>query len=298
VKDAISIADLVALVTVAGVSVYVAGLLGLAIAIRLRLTDDMGTAWYAVSLLPRTDVAGQGVRIWLSWPLPIAVVVVVLDTLGEDIGAFVDTATFDPLISLSGLVVLGLFAVRILRRLDYEKVTERHSHSLSSGHYILSSGHYIAAIVTAAVGGLLMSIGALRVVQGAREATLTVLQALTHGVFSGTIFFLVGGLFVGVAGTAVLDTLPHVLIEPDPTAVNLPALKGSELYLVTHAEGHWHFLDDASNALLSVPDRLVWSVHTFKKPPKAPNEPAVKKGGERKKGWQKWWQGIVEFFGY
>jgi hypothetical protein len=111
-------------------------------------------------------------------------------------------------------------------------------------------------------------------------------------VFSGTIFFLVGGLFVGVAGAAVLDNpLPHVLIELDPTAVYLPALKGSELYLVTHAEGHWHFLDDASNALLSVPDRLVWSVHTCKMPPK---EPAVKKDGERKK----WWQRIVEVFGY
>ena len=123
-KDALDIADLAALVTVAGVSVYVAGLLGLALAIRLRLADDIETAWYAVSLLPRTDVAGQGVRIWLSWPLPIAVVVVALDTLGGAFGAF-DTAMFDPLISLSGVVILALFAVRILRRLDYEEKTVR-----------------------------------------------------------------------------------------------------------------------------------------------------------------------------
>jgi hypothetical protein len=29
----------------------------------------MATAWYAVSLLPRTVVAGQGVRTWVQWPL-------------------------------------------------------------------------------------------------------------------------------------------------------------------------------------------------------------------------------------
>ena len=92
----IGIAELAALVTVAGVSIYVAGLLGLAIAIRLRLTDDIETAWYAVTLLPRTAVAGQGVKIWLTWPLPIVVVLVVLDIVAEHFGIS-DTDVIDRL---------------------------------------------------------------------------------------------------------------------------------------------------------------------------------------------------------
>jgi len=63
------IGNLVGLITVAGAAVYVLGLVGLAVTIRSRLTGDFSTAWYVVSLLPRTVVAGQGLRLWLRWPI-------------------------------------------------------------------------------------------------------------------------------------------------------------------------------------------------------------------------------------
>src|SRR5215213_10483933 len=67
--SSIGIGDLAAIVTLTGVTIYVLGLVGLAIPIFRTFTGDLATAWYAVSLLPRTVVAGQGVRIWVQWPL-------------------------------------------------------------------------------------------------------------------------------------------------------------------------------------------------------------------------------------
>lgn len=256
-NDAIGIADLAALVTVVGVSVYVAGLLGVAIALRLRkITDDMVTAWHAVALLPRTDVAGQGVRIWLSFPLPIALLVFLLDVLGEYFGAH---DALDRLIPLIGVVLAAFFLILTLRYLGEEKKEGNNPELLA---------HFVAATFIATVGGLLMSEGALLIVRSAREANIPVLQVLTHGVFSDLIVFLVGSLLIGVAGSAVFDRpLPQVQVDPDPTAAP-PAWLAHQLYLVTHAEGFWHFLDDDENELLSVPDRLVLSVHTTPKPPK------------------------------
>jgi hypothetical protein len=255
VKDAIDIADLATLVTVAGVSVYVAGLLGLAIAIRLRYTDDLATAWYAVTLIPRTDVAGQGVQIWLTWPLPIAVLLVLLDTLAKYFGAF-NPAMVDTIIPVSVLAVVVLFVVRILRHLLVLDGTEQYSRNLKSGHYIAATG-------IAVVGGLLMSEGSLLVVRGAREANIPILQVLTHGVFFGPIVFLVGSLLIGVAGAAVLDhPLPRAQVDPDSTVCS-PACLAHALSLVTHVEGHWHFLDHAEKELVSVPDKVVLTVHAI-----------------------------------
>jgi hypothetical protein len=74
VDNSIGIGDLAAIITAAGITIYVLGLVGLALTIRLEFTEDLSTAWYAASLLPRTIVAGQGVRIWLGLPIILTVV--------------------------------------------------------------------------------------------------------------------------------------------------------------------------------------------------------------------------------
>jgi hypothetical protein len=73
-----SIGDLATILTVAGVSIYVLGLTGLAIPIRREFTGDISTAWYAVSLVPKTVVAGQGVRIWIQRPAAFATALLVV----------------------------------------------------------------------------------------------------------------------------------------------------------------------------------------------------------------------------
>jgi len=61
-SETIGLAELATLVTVAGITVYVLGLIGVAIPIFRTFTHNMSAAWYTVSLMPRTVVAGQGVR--------------------------------------------------------------------------------------------------------------------------------------------------------------------------------------------------------------------------------------------
>jgi hypothetical protein len=73
----IGVAQLATVLTVAGLAVYVVGVIGLALSINLFFTEKWATAWYAVSLMPRTIVAGQGMRIWrLGWIRIVAVVIV------------------------------------------------------------------------------------------------------------------------------------------------------------------------------------------------------------------------------
>jgi len=62
--NSISIGELATLLTAAGVGIYVLGLIGVALSIRLTFTNSWSTAWYAASLMPRVVVAGQGMRVW------------------------------------------------------------------------------------------------------------------------------------------------------------------------------------------------------------------------------------------
>jgi hypothetical protein len=84
--NSIGIGDIAALATVTGVVIYVLGLVGLTIPIRRIFVDELTTAWYAVSLVPKTVVAGQGIRIWLQWPIVI-------------IGAVLGAAALAPLLA-------------------------------------------------------------------------------------------------------------------------------------------------------------------------------------------------------
>lgn len=120
----ISIPDLLTFLTTSGVAIYVVGLIGLAIAMRLHFTDDVSTAWYAVALLPRTIVAGQGVRIWLRWTVPYAIFAAGLGALVVGFlkaGNLAVTAVLVPLIPASGLGLLALFYVAILNYMQKEE---------------------------------------------------------------------------------------------------------------------------------------------------------------------------------
>jgi hypothetical protein len=67
------IVQIATLLTVAGVAAYVLGFIGVAWSIRFTVADKWSTAWYAVSLMPRTVVAGEGLwvfrRGWLRFPI-------------------------------------------------------------------------------------------------------------------------------------------------------------------------------------------------------------------------------------
>src|SRR5215218_9748998 len=124
--NSIGIGDLAAILTTAGVTIYVLGLIGLAIPISRTFTNDLSTAWYAVALLPRTIVAGQGVRIWVQLPLFWTVTTVPLmlwlapggGPLAEDLaegGINSVSSLLDLAGWLSGPVILAFFFTGYLR---------------------------------------------------------------------------------------------------------------------------------------------------------------------------------------
>ena len=73
----IGLAEVAALVTVVGAAIYVLGLLGLAWPIHIRWNNDASTTWYAMSLIPRAVVAGQGMRIFMGFPTIMATLLLV-----------------------------------------------------------------------------------------------------------------------------------------------------------------------------------------------------------------------------
>jgi hypothetical protein len=132
----ISIPDLLTILTTSGVAIYVVGLVGLAIAMRLEFTDDVSTAWYAVALLPRTIVAGQGVRIWLRWSVPYALFATGLGALIVGFlkaGYLAVTAALVLLIPASGLGLLALFYASILSSIQKEQKQPKEEAKLPKG---------------------------------------------------------------------------------------------------------------------------------------------------------------------
>ena len=67
----IGFAEVAALITVVGAAIYGLGLIGVAWPIHKRWHNDAATTWYAVSLIPRAVVAGQGMRIFMGFPTVI-----------------------------------------------------------------------------------------------------------------------------------------------------------------------------------------------------------------------------------
>ena len=68
----IGFAEVAALITVVGAATYGLGLLGVAWPIHKRWHNDAATTWYAISLIPRAVVAGQGMRIFVGFPTIMA----------------------------------------------------------------------------------------------------------------------------------------------------------------------------------------------------------------------------------
>jgi hypothetical protein len=307
-----SIGEVAAVVTVAGILVYVVGLVGLAIAIRLRLVRDFSTAWFVVALLPRTIVAGQGVRIWLMWPIPFALLLVLVDMLIENLTssheravAILDTST-----AFLGLGYLSLFLVLVLYAMGK---TDRENPELI--------GHVIIAIIVAALGIFLIAQGASIVLRS--QGAFVVIRVVGEGMLnldlgppvqdmlSGTMLFLFGGFLVGVPAAATIDhPLPLVKVAGDSTVLangliasppkplymapqrNLSEWIASPLYMVAHVDGTWHFLDDKEDVLLCIPDRLLLGIQTIKKQPK--RKPPKSKDPHSK--WARTWKQLSKHF--
>ena len=265
-EDVMSLADLAAILTAAGVSVYVLGLTGIYISIRRSLLRNASTAWYVASLLPRTVVAGQGVRIWLGFPL-ILTVVVLLTIL-------VIAAVRPAWLAENAIWVLGAFAAPVA----YFSSMFPFLREVGSGRPL---GWLMRLVVFAVpqIGNiLLISAGVLfsEALGGDLSGPLDdwIIPVQNEFLVGGVLLF-VGAFFIGVPLAATIDPpFPRVRIanrNGGDISELLPGLR--ETQLIAHSDGFWHLFDDKDKELVSIPDDQMLAVRI---PPKEEDSGARK----------------------
>jgi hypothetical protein len=242
VDNSIRIGDLAAILTVGGIAIYVLGLIGLAVPIRRVFTRDLTTAWYAVALIPKTVVAGQGVRIWLRFPL-VCTALFLLATAVAPTSAI--AAYLLLTVIIGGAATLGAWKATELTRIER------------------------------LLGGVGAFAGATVIYFGANGLTNN--RLLSHlelpGLLSAFLresHWLVSVLLL-ILGGFLLGLTPAIAAAPQLPAAKITKQDGGEegphppkRYLVAHSDGYWHLFDE-NNDLLSIPDDQVSSVRIVRK---------------------------------
>jgi hypothetical protein len=234
------------------------GLLGLSVTIRFNLARDFTTAWYAVSLLPRTVVAGQGVRLWLMWPIIAMVILVPTAHITNDVYTLITVSIVTSLLAVASFFLILMLRIRREHRTPVRRLVRRLVLVL------------IVLYIPATLGSLIMTQGAKFLAQFPTEATFFsgALDALGIAVDKnsfaiGIILILLGGFVIGVPSAIVFrPPLPLVTLEmPNETSSPSIAMKqGSNPlvgWLVAHSDGYWHLFLDESRELQSIPDEKV-----------------------------------------
>jgi len=279
--NSMGIGDLAALFTVAGVAIYVLGLVGLAIPIRRSLGGNISAAWHVVSLIPKTVVAGQGVRIWMRRSLVIFALLI----LGITVVRIVLSAS-SPKVYLMAVIVLWLgttlFSWFYLE--DRARIQVRGALEKLVKPWVFN----LAIAVPNVVGFTCLLIGVslffergpeVLIVPAIREAApILVPSGGGPYLFSGIVLFLVGSFFLGLP-FALWDAIP--LPKVKVTKQNEGKIEGVpdplEGLLVAHSDGFWHLLVLAreqkqqkqqldlyeQREFLSVPDATVLAVRTL-----------------------------------
>ena len=256
----IGLAEVAALITVLGAAIYGLGLLGVAWPIHKRWHNDAASTWYAVSLIPRAVVAGQGVRIFMGFPTVMATLLLIW------------WLVVFPVLRLLSVVAsnlaawsVGIFALLVL---------------LAGGYWLLRSKHrqriqwllgptpehpryrwliwitLVLAVPTLFVAGRLAA-GAMEVQAAFPYITVDVSLLVVAIALS----FLASSLLQLIDATAIDPPLPTVEIALSDATQTV--LEGK---LLVHTEGVGHFFDE-QRKLTSMPDSKVTSVQVRKEEP-------------------------------
>jgi hypothetical protein len=209
-----------------GVTIYVLGLIGLAIPIR-NITHDMSTARYAVSVVPKTMVAGQGLRIWLQRPIAVTAVLVLMLLGAQRLGV-------GPSYRRLFVAVLLLLGANLIRRLAG---TNPELGKLSNA----------IIYVSLLVGGGIANLAALSFASGEDDY------------ISGILIVLFGSFFIGVPPAILADPpLPKVQLTQQHKASIEGVPDPLVGWLVVHREGCLLVLAKEQRKLLSIPaDKLL-----------------------------------------
>lgn len=241
----VNLVQIAASITVLGAAIYVIGLIALCWPIFRSLTSDASTAMYAASLVPRTVVAGQGVRIFVGFPLIAAlclITVVSVPRIQLKILEWVSMPLEEghwlhQVILALTATLIAVFFIWSVKRLRAEGLFDFFFAPLTNPN---ASPFGLFSIALSAIGG---AIGGWLI--------LTAEQVGWETIFLALVFF-----FGAIALSSVPDA---VSIDPPLPKVNVITTKAgeSEEYegrLLTHSEGHWYIFDEKKKFLRMVPD--------------------------------------------
>lgn len=241
----ISFGEISALLAVAAIGVYIVGLFALLFPISRTFTGDFTTAWYAVSLVPRTIVAGQGVRQVLAYPaisvLVLTAFFLLVAFLRVRLRRSATGVTF--VLALIVLVAVTAYLAWIVFTAEPSESVYSRSNLVEAG---ISTFGLLVVIVGGFWGGLLLSRG-IEFVEG---------HYLPH---IPNPKYLVRGLAVLMVAVLIMASLSAAIKDPPLPEVSLTGASITSGTLVTHSEDFW-FVFDQDGTLQAIPDSKAGTV--------------------------------------
>ena len=252
----VEVTQVVALITVLGTAIYITGLIALCWPIYRLLTNDASTGLYAAALVPRTVVAGQGIRIFVGFPLVAALCLLIVVSMAQwervmaqwerDILEWVFATPPNGANVLHQILVgfvatlIALFFIVSVKKLLTQGLFDFFFTPINKPD---ASPFTLFSIVLSATGG---AVGGWVILTADPVNWQTLLLAL--GVFFGAI--VIGGIPDAVS---IDPPLPRVTV----TQITKTGEKHYEGKLVAHFEGHWYVFQDSEdqeNVLHMIPD--------------------------------------------
>ena len=243
----VEFAQIAALITILGTAIYITGLIALCWPIYRSLTRDPSTGLYAAALVPRTVVAGQGVRIFVGFPLVAALCLLVVVSLARWERDILELILRKPLGEgdvlhqlILGFVamLIALFFIFSVKRLRTEGLFDFFFTPLDKPD---ASPFRLLSIILSATGG---AVGGWLI--------LTADQVSWQTLFLALVFFFGSIALAGVPDAVSIDPpLPKVKVTETTKAGKEKTYEGK---LLTHAEAHWYIFDDEEKVLHMIPD--------------------------------------------
>lgn len=267
-----------ALVTVAAALLYLLGLITLGWPI-YQITKDSSTALYAVSLISKLVVAGQGIRI-IGYPLAANVIVVVLMSCFFALSLLLNTlfAGFYPDIvgDVLAIAVLLLF-LTVLTKLP-KWLTSKWPRSanfwkkVSEGYWGPPGGYREMGLLNSF--RLVVFLSTAISIYALSFGTALVEDLGFEGVNNLTslwrVVLIILILFAGAFIVSMPEALSHEV--PLPQARVIQAEKATVGTLLNHSGGVWHLLTE-DGILTAIPDGKVEVVRVYAARPNARTKP-------------------------
>jgi hypothetical protein len=244
----IEFVQVAALVTVLGIAIYIVGLIALCWPIYRRVTDDPSTAVFAASMVPRTVVAAQGVRIFVGFPLIAALCLLTVVSMARWEPAIFMRVSGTSLQETSMVHVMFLACVSVIMTLLFVTAVKR----LSDEHLfdffftpLTSSDPSPFRWVSIALSALGGAIGGWLFLAADQMSWKTVI--VVSAVFFGSI-----ALSSVPDAISIKPPLPAVKItEKDKDGTVKETYEGM---LLSHSENHWYVFEAKKNILHMIPD--------------------------------------------